>query len=253
MSKHKGKHVPKQQVEVEKNNENRAQTEDVNNKEGAQNVVNEQTNKTSAEETMQRDDKTKHEQKQAPEAAKDEKHEMKTETMNAKETSDEKTTTETDAQTETSIDTVDLLEAKVAKLEDDLLRERAELENFKRRTRQEYDNNLKYANQRLIEQLLPALDAFDRALSTQDTNTEATGQFLRGFEMIDSLLKQTLENAGLTVIPSVGEQFDPYLHQAVSQGTDESKKEDEILEELQKGYKLKDRVIRASMVKTNKK
>jgi len=145
------------------------------------------------------------------------------------------------------------LETKIAALEEDVLRQRAETENFKRRTRQEYENSLKYANQNLIEQLLPVLDAFDRALRTQSANDDATKQFLKGFEMTDTLLKQTLENAGLTVIPSVGEKFDPYLHQAVSQDTDASKDEDEILEELQKGYKLKDRVIRASMVKTNKK
>jgi molecular chaperone GrpE len=145
------------------------------------------------------------------------------------------------------------LEARVAELEDELLRQRAETENFKRRTKKEYETNLTYANQRLIEQFLPVLDAFDRALSTQDANDEATKQFLKGFEMTDALLKQTLEQAGLSPIPSVGEKFDPYLHQAVMQESDPTKDEDEILEELQKGYKLKDRVIRASMVKTNKK
>jgi len=145
------------------------------------------------------------------------------------------------------------LETKIAALEEELLRQRAETENFKRRTKKEYETNLTYANQRLIEQFLPVLDAFDNALRTQDANDEATKQFLKGFEMTDALLKQTLEQAGLTPIPSVGEKFDPYLHQAVMQDTDPEKAEDEILEELQKGYKLKDRVIRASMVKTNKK
>lgn len=150
-------------------------------------------------------------------------------------------------------DELTTLQEQVKNLEDQLLRESAEVENFKRRTKQEYDTNMKFANQSLVEQFLPILDGFDRALANGETNDEHTQQFLKGFEMIDSLLKQTLENAGLTVIPTVGEQFDPYLHQAVAQDTDESKDDNEILEELQKGYKLKDRVIRASMVKVNKK
>lgn len=145
------------------------------------------------------------------------------------------------------------LEATIAELQDELLRQRAEVENFKRRTKQEYETNIKFANQHLIEQFLPVLDAFDRALATEETADEQTKQFLKGFKMTETLLKQTLESAGLTVIPTVGSQFDPYLHQAVAQDTDEAKADNEVLEELQKGYKLKDRVIRASMVKTNKK
>jgi len=152
-----------------------------------------------------------------------------------------------------TVDEVTLLQEQVKQLEDQLLRERAEVENFKRRTKQEYETNMKFANQSLIEQFLPILDGFDRALANDEANDDNTKQFLKGFEMIASLLKQTLENAGLTVISTVGEQFDPYLHQAVTQDTDEEKEDNEILEELQKGYKLKDRVIRASMVKVNKK
>lgn len=148
---------------------------------------------------------------------------------------------------------IETLSAKVTALEDELLRERAEVENFKRRTKQEYETNMKFANQQLIEQFLPILDGFDRALSGANADDEQTKQFLKGFEMIESLLKQTLENAGLTVIPTVSEQFDPYLHQAVAQDMDASKEDNEILEELQKGYRLKDRVVRASMVKVNKK
>jgi len=174
-------------------------------------------------------------------------------TVEEKEPKEVKVTVENPEIEDESIDTVGALAARIAELEDEVLRQRAETENFKRRTKQEYETNLKYANQHLIEQFLPVLDGFDRALATQDATDEATKQFLKGFEMIDGLLKQTLQNAGLTVIPTVGEQFDPYLHQAVAQDTDETKAEDEILEELQRGYKLKDRVIRASMVKTNKK
>lgn len=148
---------------------------------------------------------------------------------------------------------VTTLTEKVAELEDSLLRSRAEVENFKRRTRQEFETNLKFANQSLIEQFLPVLDAFDRALDNQNTENPEVKQFLKGFEMIQSLVYQTLENAGLQVIKTVGEQFDPYLHQSVLEGTDEEKEENEILEELQRGYTLKDRVIRASMVKINRK
>lgn len=149
--------------------------------------------------------------------------------------------------------TITVLEQEVLKLKEDLLRERAEVENFKRRVQQENIQNVKYANQKLLEEFLPILDGFDRALVNTANMDEQTSQFLKGFEMLQSLLKQTLENAGLELIPTVGTQFDPYMHQAVAQETDETKEDNEILEELQKGYKLNDRVVRASMVKVNKK
>ncbi|GBU10471.1 protein GrpE [Erysipelotrichaceae bacterium] len=142
---------------------------------------------------------------------------------------------------------------KIEDLQNQLLKERAEVENFKRRTKQEYDTNLKFASQSMIEKMLPILDGFDRAIGSVDRTDEKTRQFLKGFEMIQTLYMQLLESEGLAVIGTVGEPFDPYLHQGIMQESNEDIEDDVILEELQKGYTLKDRVIRASMVKVNKK
>ncbi|MGL5041638.1 MAG: nucleotide exchange factor GrpE [Culicoidibacterales bacterium] len=148
---------------------------------------------------------------------------------------------------------IEALEFKISELENALLKEKAEVENFKRRMKQEYDTNLKFSSQSLIEKLLPILDGFDRALDSADKSDEKMAQFTKGFEMIQSLFTQILEQEGLSIIPSVGTQFDPYLHQAVLSDNIKRKADNEVLEELQKGYKLKDRVIRATMVKVNNK
>jgi molecular chaperone GrpE len=148
---------------------------------------------------------------------------------------------------------IEALELKISELENTVLKEKAEVENFKRRMKQEYDTNLKFASQSLIEKMLPILDGFDRALDSVDRADEKTAQFTKGFEMIQSLFTQILEQEGLSVIPAVGEQFDPYLHQAILSDNMEEIADNEIVEELQKGYRLKDRVVRATMVKVNNK
>lgn len=148
---------------------------------------------------------------------------------------------------------IQLLQEKISELENSLLKEKAEVENFKRRVKQEYETNLKFAAQSMIEKLLPILDGFDRAIESTDRSDETTAKFVKGFEMIQQLLTQILESEGLEIIPTEGLEFDPYLHQAILQETDETKEDNVILEELQKGYKLKDRVVRASMVKVNTK
>lgn len=153
---------------------------------------------------------------------------------------------------QTDLDTQNaLLEEKIKELEDSLLRERADVENYKRRMKQEYETNLKFSNQSLIENMLPVLDSFDRALEVNENTSEEVKQFLKGVEMIQTLLTQNLENEGLTVIPGKGEVFDPYVHQAVVTEHVEGEPDEIVLEELQKGYKLKDRILRASMVKVN--
>jgi len=161
--------------------------------------------------------------------------------------------TEENSVIEETVDELEALQNEITKLQDNFLRERAELENFKRRSKQEYETNLKFANQSLIEKFLPILDGFDRALAGVDQSDESIQQFLKGFEMIKTLLDQVLENEGVKVIETVNAEFDPYLHQAVLQESDEAKENNIILAELQKGYTYKDRVLRASMVKVNTK
>jgi molecular chaperone GrpE len=130
------------------------------------------------------------------------------------------------------------------------LRVQADLDNFRRRTRKEKEDQAKYASSGLIEQLLPALDNFERALEaskgTQDINS-----LVKGIEMVFNQVDQALTAEGLEVISSVGEVFDPNVHQAVMQVESEEYESGVVVEELQKGYRLKDKIIRPAMVKVS--
>lgn len=125
----------------------------------------------------------------------------------------------------------------------------AEFENYKRRTRQEMDLNNKYKDQKIAEGLLPILDNFERALSIEG-DSESFDSLSKGVEMVYNDLVNLLMSHDVTEIESTGEVFDPNYHQAVmTEPTDGEP--GVVIEEFQKGYMLKDRVIRASMVKVS--
>ncbi|SDC30638.1 nucleotide exchange factor GrpE [Shouchella lonarensis] len=138
----------------------------------------------------------------------------------------------------------------LTEMEERLARVRADFENFKRRSRAEKEAAAKYQSQNLVEKLLPVLDNFERALMVEPQHEE-TKQLLQGMEMVYRQLETALQNEGVQVIQATGELFDPHLHQAVMQVEEEGYEQNQIVEELQKGYQLKDRVIRHSMVKVN--
>lgn len=142
------------------------------------------------------------------------------------------------------------LESKLEEVSQKNLRLQADYDNFRRRTREEQAASLKYKSQSLLEQLLPALDNFERALKTEATNEQAK-TLIQGMEMVYRQLADALKQEGLTEVPSVGEKFDPNMHQAVMQVEDSEYDSNTVIEELQKGYMLKDRVIRPAMVKVN--
>ncbi|MBA3925226.1 nucleotide exchange factor GrpE [Listeria rustica] len=142
------------------------------------------------------------------------------------------------------------LEEKLASSEDRYLRLQADFENVKKRNIAERSANQKYRSQSIAEELLPALDGFQKALDTQ-SDSEQMEALLTGMKMVYGQIMTALEKEGVEEIPALGEQFDPNFHQAVMQDSDDSKESNEITMELQKGYKLKDRVIRPSMVKVN--
>ncbi|WP_226535219.1 nucleotide exchange factor GrpE [Fictibacillus halophilus] len=142
------------------------------------------------------------------------------------------------------------LESKLEEVSQKNLRLQADYDNFRRRTREEQAASLKYKSQSLLEQLLPALDNFERALKTEATNEQAK-TLIQGMEMVYRQLADALKQEGLTEVPSVGEKFDPNMHQAVMQVEDAEYDSNTVIEELQKGYMLKDRVIRPAMVKVN--
>lgn len=161
---------------------------------------------------------------------------------------------ETEAEQETEESTVtneevEKLQEEKRQLEERALRLQAEFENFKKRTQREKEAAQKYKAQDLVNDLLPVKDNFDRALDTEVD--EASKGFKEGIEMVYKQLTEALTSHGVEEIATVGEEFDPNLHHAVMQANDENYDSNIVVEELQKGYSLKDRVIRPAMVKVN--
>jgi molecular chaperone GrpE len=132
-----------------------------------------------------------------------------------------------------------------------LLRAQADLDNFRRRTRLEKEEAAKYASLGIIEQLLPVVDNFERAIASSQNNPDLDS-LIKGVEMIFRQISETLEQAGLKSIDAVGEPFNPDFHQAIMQVESEEHEEGIVVEEVQKGYLLKEKVIRAAMVKVSK-
>jgi len=138
--------------------------------------------------------------------------------------------------------------AKLKDLTDSLQHLQAEFENYKKRAEKQGEELGKYLKADLIAKLLPTLDSFEMALK----NTSDKEKFIKGVELIFAQLYSLLESEGLRPIKAVGEQFDPYRHEVLMK-QESDKEEDVILEELQKGYMLNDKVLRHSKVKVSKK
>jgi len=137
-----------------------------------------------------------------------------------------------------------------AELYDRMARTQAEYENFKRRTLKERSEERKYKAESLANELLPVLDNFERALQVE--TTEGNKQLYEGISMVYNQFKEALASQGIEEIEAEGKPFDPNLHHAVMQVEEASEESNIVLEQLQKGYKLNDRVIRPTMVKVNK-
>lgn len=147
-------------------------------------------------------------------------------------------------------DQIKILQAEVDKWKNDYYKVFADMENMKRRLQNEHANNLKFMMQGFIEQMLPIVDNFERSLAIESPSEEVTN-FLKGYEMIYKQIMILLENQGVKQIEAQGKEFDPNFHQAVMTVNDENYESGMVVEELQKGYMLKDRVIRASLVKVS--
>lgn len=145
---------------------------------------------------------------------------------------------------------VDKLEEEVKASEDKYLRLYAEFENFKRRKNKEIETNNVYKSQKVITEILPSLDNLERALQVESDNEEIKS-LLKGVEMVYDGLLNVLKSEGVELIETENAQFDPNYHHAVMQDEDSEKESGAILDTFQKGYKLKDRVIRPAMVKVN--
>jgi len=151
-------------------------------------------------------------------------------------------------QAEGAEDIIGELKKKYDELNEKYLRLYADYDNFKKRSSKERTDALNYAAAPIMEKLLPVLDNFERALAACEEETP----FTEGVRMVSRQLEEILEAEGLTGIDAEGNPFDPMQHNAVMVDNDETKEDNVVTAELQKGYRYKDRVIRPSMVKVNK-
>ncbi|RAV26059.1 nucleotide exchange factor GrpE [Staphylococcus warneri] len=134
--------------------------------------------------------------------------------------------------------------------EEKYLRLYAELENYKRRIQNENKINKTYQAQGVLTDILPTIDNIERALQIEGDN-DSFKSLQKGVQMVHESLLRALKDNGLEEIESEGQSFDPNVHQAVVQDDNPEYESGVITQELQKGYKLKDRVLRPSMVKVN--
>ena len=144
------------------------------------------------------------------------------------------------------------LEEAKAKAEDyyvGMQRLKAEFDNYRKRTQKEKEEIFKYAAERIIVSLLPVIDNFERAIDSIDKNKDFES-LSQGINMIYRQLCKILEDEGLKAIEALGQQFDPNLHEAIMR-EESDQGENIVLEEFQKGYFLKDKVIRFSKVKVS--
>lgn len=136
---------------------------------------------------------------------------------------------------------------KIREREDKLLRLAAEFENYKKRMERERSNSLKYAGEGIIKELLPAVDNLERALE-QGEDTGDVSSLLEGVRMTRDGLMGSFEKIGVKPIASVGETFDPNYHEALTMEASKEVPENVVMQEFQKGYLYKDRLIRAAKV-----
>ena len=156
---------------------------------------------------------------------------------------------ELEQETKTEEEAASALEAK--QLRDQLLRKAAEFENYKRRTESEISGFLKYANEETISDLLPVLDDFNRVLSAWNDKHEVE-TFRKGAELIYDKFKKVLEKKGLKEMDTDGKPFDVNLHDALMLAENDNLEPNTIIETVEKGYYLKDKVLRHAKVIVSK-
>ncbi|MFH0871440.1 MAG: nucleotide exchange factor GrpE [bacterium] len=159
-----------------------------------------------------------------------------------------------EAQKQEGADWVSQLESKEREIEvlsDRLLRLQAEFENFKKRTAKERAELIKFANEGLLLEMIPILDNLERAINSARENVDIEN-LLKGLELVQRLFTTFLERAGVKEIRAQGQVFDPRLHEAVLTVESAIHPDNTVVEEIQRGYLLNNRVLRPAMVKVAK-
>jgi molecular chaperone GrpE len=145
---------------------------------------------------------------------------------------------------------IERLQALMDESQQRVLRTQADFDNYRKRTQKEKESSAKYASINLITELLPIVDNFERAFSVVVVDDQGDS-FTKGMDMVFRQLQSILKNEGLVPIESVGQPFNPEFHQAIMQVESELYPNGTVVEEVQKGYMLKDRVLRPAMVKVS--
>lgn len=148
------------------------------------------------------------------------------------------------------LDPLAVRDLRISDLTNDLMRLQAEFDNHKKRTEKEWTERSRVATQRLVTDLLPMLDSFDKALETAGKGSKK--ELLKGLEGLHRQLVQTLQREGLREIPAAG-RFDPFLHEALMREERDDLEDGQILEVFQKGYMLGQKVLRPTRVKVSKR
>lgn len=201
------------------------------------------TTAAQAESTEEIHDKVVTEEVNSAETAKDEKRDEKKQGKKDKKSADKKSEDKAAEAAEPAPDAK--AAAEIASLNDKYLRLYAEYDNFRRRSQKEKEGIYGDAKADTLKEFLPVYDNLVRALATA-TQDEA---YAKGVEMIMAQFEKTMEKLGVTRIESLGQTFDPELHNAVMHTDDDTRGENEIVEVFQEGFKLGDKVIRFAMVK----
>jgi molecular chaperone GrpE len=149
---------------------------------------------------------------------------------------------------EPEIPEVDRLRAEVKEAKDQMLRARAELDNVQKRTRRELIEQREYAAVDILRGVLEVLDNLDMSIEAARQHSGDFDAFLTGVAMIRDQLERLVTDRGATRIPTMGEVFDPHIHEAISTATMEGTEPNTILHEVRRGYRFKERVLRAAQV-----
>jgi molecular chaperone GrpE len=142
------------------------------------------------------------------------------------------------------------LQAELQDAQERILRAQADFDNFRRRTRQDKEDLAKYASSKVITGILPVMDNFERAIAVSKEAQDFDSLF-KGVEMIFRQMEQVMEQEGVSAMNTVGQPFNPEFHQAIMQVDSDEHEEGIIVEEVMKGYVLKDKVLRPAMVKVS--
>jgi molecular chaperone GrpE len=140
---------------------------------------------------------------------------------------------------------------ELEKYKDAALRARADLDNYRKRVAREKEEAIRYANNSLIEKLLPILDNFELGLDAARNASDAAG-IIQGLEMVRKQLEDFLRENGVEVVNAAGDAFDPNLHEAVAHEPNNEVADGSVIRQIRRGFKLKDRLIRPASVVVSK-